>query len=242
MSKSLSIPAALSGLKRTSLMRFSTRKERKDTNVLNGFVISVVNSPIGTVRLYGTPAERAGLGVGDEIIAVNGVEIEGKTHEEVVGYIQEQLGYEMLEGVTQHIFFPAGGNSFWDNRWFYSGPQTIQVSPPSFPDQRFESASSEPTVTEAFLVSVDKDRTKEVTNRLKRKNPLVKTFDMETIASAEPAGNQQASAFAPQVQQNTNERLKLYEADVKVRMTQKAQREKENNILRQDFFCSLRTH
>uniref|UniRef100_A0A158P744 PDZ domain-containing protein n=1 Tax=Angiostrongylus cantonensis TaxID=6313 RepID=A0A158P744_ANGCA len=144
MSKSLSIPAALSGLKRTSLRRFSTRKERKDTNTLNGFVISVVVSPIGTVRLYGTPAERAGLGVGDEIIAVNGVEIEGKTHEEIVRYIQECIRSRIIQLKVRR--------------------KTTDVTQQAV----LEPTSSEPKVTEAFLVSVDKDRTKEVTNRLKR--------------------------------------------------------------------------
>ncbi|VDL79805.1 unnamed protein product [Nippostrongylus brasiliensis] len=38
-----------------------------------------------------TAAERAGLTVGDEIVAVNDVEVEGKSHEEIVSYIQEEL-------------------------------------------------------------------------------------------------------------------------------------------------------
>ncbi|KHJ99021.1 hypothetical protein OESDEN_00995 [Oesophagostomum dentatum] len=88
MSKSVSIPLALSELKRCSLKRLSSqRRERKDTT-LNGFVISVADVANG-VRVYGTAAERAGLTVGDEILAVNDVEIEGKSHEEVVKYIQE---------------------------------------------------------------------------------------------------------------------------------------------------------
>ncbi|RCN23930.1 hypothetical protein ANCCAN_30381 [Ancylostoma caninum] len=87
MSKSVSIPIALSELKRCSLKRLSSHRERKDTT-LNGFVISVAEVANG-VRVYGTAAERAGLTVGDEILAVNDVEIEGKSHEEVVKYIQE---------------------------------------------------------------------------------------------------------------------------------------------------------
>ncbi|EPB75366.1 PDZ/DHR/GLGF domain protein [Ancylostoma ceylanicum] len=87
MSKSVSIPIALSELKRCSLKRLSSHRERRDTT-LNGFVISVADVANG-VRVYGTAAERAGLTVGDEILAVNDVEIEGKSHEEVVKYIQE---------------------------------------------------------------------------------------------------------------------------------------------------------
>ncbi|VDO64913.1 unnamed protein product [Heligmosomoides polygyrus] len=87
MSKSVSIPIALSELKRCSFKRLSSRRDRKPTT-LNGFVISVAELPNG-VRLYGTAAERAGLTVGDEIVAVNDVEVEGKSHEEVVSFIQE---------------------------------------------------------------------------------------------------------------------------------------------------------
>ncbi|KIH62963.1 PDZ/DHR/GLGF domain protein [Ancylostoma duodenale] len=94
MSKSVSIPIALSELKRCSLKRLSSHRERRDTS-LNGFVISVAEVANG-VRVYGTAAERAGLTVGDEILAVNDVEIEGKSHEEVVKYIQELHAYVSL--------------------------------------------------------------------------------------------------------------------------------------------------
>ncbi|KAK6753069.1 hypothetical protein RB195_012585 [Necator americanus] len=203
MSKSVSIPIALSELKRCSLKRLGSHKERKDTT-LNGFVISITEAPNG-VQVYGTAAERAGLTVGDEILAVNDVEIEGKSHEEVVKYIQECIRSKRIQ---------------------------LKVRRKSI-DKTQQSTSTEPKVIEAYLVSVNKDRTKEVTKRLKKKNPLVKTFDMESIAS-EPAASCQAPSTASQLQlhQTANDRLKLYELDVKARLSQKAQREKENDFLR----------
>ncbi|EYC19207.1 hypothetical protein Y032_0025g1235 [Ancylostoma ceylanicum] len=65
----------------------------------------------------------------------------------------------------------------------------------------------------------------------KWRNPLVKTFDMESIA-AEPPASCQAPSTASQLHQSANDRLKLYESDVKARLSQKAQREKENDFLR----------
>ncbi|EPB75368.1 PDZ/DHR/GLGF domain protein [Ancylostoma ceylanicum] len=54
---------------------------------------------------------------------------------------------------------------------------------------------------------------------------------MESIA-AEPPASCQAPSTASQLHQSANDRLKLYESDVKARLSQKAQREKENDFLR----------
>ncbi|WKY09572.1 hypothetical protein Q1695_002157 [Nippostrongylus brasiliensis] len=208
MSKSVSIPIALSELKRCSFKRHSTRRERRDT-VLNGFVISVAQQPNG-VRLYGTAAERAGLTVGDEIVAVNDVEVEGKSHEEIVSYIQECIRSRTI---------------------------SLKVRRKSV-DVAKEPSSSEPAVSEAFLVSVNKERINEVTKKLKKKNPQIKTFDMETIAASSDTSSAithqptPSTNAIPQVHQNASDRLKLYESDVKVRQAQKAERQKENDFLR----------
>ncbi|KJH53711.1 PDZ/DHR/GLGF domain protein [Dictyocaulus viviparus] len=139
MSKSISIPIALSGLKRFSFRRFSSNKNRDNSTALNGFVITVTKSITGSIKLFGLPAERAGVCVGDEIVAINDVEIEGKTHDEVVRYLKE-----CIRSRTIHLKIRR---------------RTA--------DPTQQSTSFEPQVTEAFLVSVDRNKIKNVTNRLK---------------------------------------------------------------------------
>uniref|UniRef100_A0A1I7XMC5 PDZ domain-containing protein n=1 Tax=Heterorhabditis bacteriophora TaxID=37862 RepID=A0A1I7XMC5_HETBA len=92
MSKSVSIPIALNELKKSSFRRHSSGKGRKHMSdkALSGFVI-LVEKAGDRVRLYGTAADRAGLEVGDEIVAVNDMEVEGKNHEEVISHIQKNL-------------------------------------------------------------------------------------------------------------------------------------------------------
>uniref|UniRef100_A0A1I7ZZ37 MAGUK p55 subfamily member 5 n=1 Tax=Steinernema glaseri TaxID=37863 RepID=A0A1I7ZZ37_9BILA len=56
---------------------------------LPGFVILVARGPGQRVTLYGTPADRAGLCVGDEIVEVNGHCVEGREHAEIVDLIHQ---------------------------------------------------------------------------------------------------------------------------------------------------------
>ncbi|KHN86676.1 hypothetical protein Tcan_16014 [Toxocara canis] len=56
---------------------------------LPGFVILVAADAQHKITLYGTPADRAGLCVGDEIIEVNGTPVEGKEHAEIVRLIHK---------------------------------------------------------------------------------------------------------------------------------------------------------
>uniref|UniRef100_A0A0N5AH04 PDZ domain-containing protein n=1 Tax=Syphacia muris TaxID=451379 RepID=A0A0N5AH04_9BILA len=56
---------------------------------LSGFVILIAKNNCNNVTIYGTPADRAGLAVGDEIIEVNNVPVEGKEHAEIVTLIHK---------------------------------------------------------------------------------------------------------------------------------------------------------
>uniref|UniRef100_A0A1I7UJB9 PDZ domain-containing protein n=2 Tax=Caenorhabditis tropicalis TaxID=1561998 RepID=A0A1I7UJB9_9PELO len=145
MSKSVSIPQALSDLKRTSLRRLSSARSGNKKTVttstpLSGFVI-LVEREEKIVRLYGTAAERAGLSIGDEIVGVNDMQIDGKSYEEVTTYIQE------LKVRRRALEIPAENEA-----------------------SVFNCTKSNRLVTDAYLVSVDKDHIKEVTKRLKKKS------------------------------------------------------------------------
>uniref|UniRef100_A0A0M3I1Z7 PDZ domain-containing protein n=1 Tax=Ascaris lumbricoides TaxID=6252 RepID=A0A0M3I1Z7_ASCLU len=62
---------------------------------LPGFVILVAFDAQHKIILYGTPADRAGLCVGDEIVEVNGTPVEGKEHAEVVRLIHKILAHDL---------------------------------------------------------------------------------------------------------------------------------------------------
>ncbi|PIC22960.1 hypothetical protein B9Z55_016825 [Caenorhabditis nigoni] len=155
MSKSVSIPQALSDLKRTSLRRLSSarnggnKKEKTVTTStpLSGFVI-LVEREDKVVRLYGTAAERAGLSIGDEIVGVNDMQIDGKSYEEVTTYIQECIRRKIIQLKVRRraLEIPAENEAS-----VFNCTQT-----------------NHRMVTDAYLVSVDKDHIKEVTKRLKK--------------------------------------------------------------------------
>ncbi|XP_045167365.2 protein PALS1-like isoform X2 [Mercenaria mercenaria] len=56
---------------------------------LQGYVIMIVEMKDNRIRLYGSPAERAELLVGDEIIEVNGKCLDEASHGEVIAYIHK---------------------------------------------------------------------------------------------------------------------------------------------------------
>ncbi|ELU16311.1 hypothetical protein CAPTEDRAFT_170318, partial [Capitella teleta] len=56
---------------------------------LEGYVILVVGTSDGNIRLFGSPADRADLEVGDEILEVNGQALEGCTHAEIISHIHK---------------------------------------------------------------------------------------------------------------------------------------------------------
>ncbi|CAJ0954623.1 unnamed protein product, partial [Mesorhabditis belari] len=158
MSKSVSIPQALSELRKGStLRRKSTTNRRKIPNAklpLTGFVIFIVGRS-GRILLYGTPADRAGISIGDEIIGVNEWTPERKTKEEVIEHVQECIRTRVIQlRVRRKI------------------DDTIET------DLKLGLAK----VTDAFLVSVERNQVKSVMKTLMKKYPDARALDMETIA------------------------------------------------------------
>ncbi|KAL3205391.1 hypothetical protein MRX96_011284 [Rhipicephalus microplus] len=56
---------------------------------LGGYVIVIVETTDRRIRLYGSPADRADLEVGDEILEVNGRSLDNCTHNEVISHIHQ---------------------------------------------------------------------------------------------------------------------------------------------------------
>ncbi|ULT86361.1 hypothetical protein L3Y34_006206 [Caenorhabditis briggsae] len=219
MSKSVSIPQALSDLKRTSLRRLSSarnggnKKEKTVTTStpLSGFVI-LVEREDKVVRLYGTAAERAGLSIGDEIVGVNDMQIDGKSYEEVTKYIQECIRRKIIQLKVRRraLEIPAENEAS-----VFNCTQT-----------------NHRMVTDAYLVSVDKDHIKEVTKRLKKEYPEIHTYDMEYIAATSGT----TPAVAPRSSIHTNgfgiERGSLRRPPEQFEMQEKKRKEQENTFLR----------
>ncbi|KAF1752374.1 hypothetical protein GCK72_018928 [Caenorhabditis remanei] len=217
MSKSVSIPQALSDLKRTSLRRLSSargggnKKEKTVTTStpLSGFVI-LVEREEKVVRLYGTAAERAGLSIGDEIVGVNDMQIDGKSYEEVTTYIQECIRRKIIQLKVRRraLEIPAENEA-----------------------SVFNCTQSNRMVTDAYLVSVDKDHIKEVTKRLKKEYPEIHTYDMEYIAATSGP-----PSVAPRSSIHTNgfgiERGSLRRPPEQFEMQEKKRKEQENTFLR----------
>lgn len=64
---------------------------------LNGYVIIVVESRDGKIKLYGSPADKDNLEVGDEILDVNERKLEDLPRAEVIRYIHEVNGTFIIQ-------------------------------------------------------------------------------------------------------------------------------------------------
>lgn len=62
---------------------------------LNGYVIIVVEGRDNKIKLYGSPADRDNLEVGDEILDVNERKLEDLPRAEVIRYIHEVRAFEI---------------------------------------------------------------------------------------------------------------------------------------------------
>ncbi|KAJ1522796.1 hypothetical protein ONE63_001952 [Megalurothrips usitatus] len=56
---------------------------------LAGYVIILVQTQDGKIKLFGSPADKNDLEIGDEIIEVNGRTLEASSHEEIINFIHE---------------------------------------------------------------------------------------------------------------------------------------------------------
>ncbi|RZF39178.1 hypothetical protein LSTR_LSTR005806, partial [Laodelphax striatellus] len=56
---------------------------------LGGYVIILVKTKDDKIKLYGSPADKADLEVGDEILEVNGKSLDDATHTEVISHIHQ---------------------------------------------------------------------------------------------------------------------------------------------------------
>ncbi|EFX87597.1 hypothetical protein DAPPUDRAFT_5846, partial [Daphnia pulex] len=56
---------------------------------LGGYVIILVETRDQKIKLYGSPADKADLEIGDEILEVNGKSLDGATHTEVISHIHQ---------------------------------------------------------------------------------------------------------------------------------------------------------
>ncbi|KAE8739062.1 hypothetical protein FOCC_FOCC015441, partial [Frankliniella occidentalis] len=65
--------------------------ELKSANMVDlaGYVIILVQTQDGKIKLFGSPAEKNDLEIGDEILEVNGRALETCSHEEILTFIHE---------------------------------------------------------------------------------------------------------------------------------------------------------
>uniref|UniRef100_A0A915C7P9 MAGUK p55 subfamily member 5 n=1 Tax=Parascaris univalens TaxID=6257 RepID=A0A915C7P9_PARUN len=211
-------------------MRLSNSSERVGFSMAGGAdenLETFVNS-----ILAGTPADRAGLCVGDEIVEVNGTPVEGKEHAEVVRLIHKCIKSRIIQLRVRR-------------------KQDVN-------DDEFPQTNPEVKISDAYLVSVDRDHIKEVGKKLKRNYPGIKTYDMETVAATPPGRipeplsvqNANISARATQLQISNGEledagsgsnslqlgdqvaRMKKYGEDLRKRKELDERREREQDFLR----------
>ncbi|PAV81963.1 hypothetical protein WR25_05856 isoform B [Diploscapter pachys] len=212
MAKSVSIPIALSELKRSSFRRLSSRKDKKKSvsTPLSGFVI-LVEKIGGNVKLYGTTGDCSNLAVGDEIIAINDKEVSEQSYDLVIPYLQECIRTKIIQLKVR---------------------RREDTETPEAP-----STSSQASLfVDAYLVSVDREHIKEVTRRLKKDYPDLRIYDMESIASE--ARKTTACSLAVPNQMNGDDKLKKYDKEFRERENDKLQRQKENDFLRSSLRAS----
>ncbi|XP_063957673.1 protein PALS1-like [Lytechinus pictus] len=67
----------------------TNQNHRKKMMDIGGYMIMLAEMKNKKIKLYGSPADRADLEIGDEILEVNGRSLENATHEEVIAHIHQ---------------------------------------------------------------------------------------------------------------------------------------------------------
>lgn len=80
---------------------------------LNGYVIILVESRDGKIKLYGSPADKDNLEVADEILDVNERKLEDSPRAEVIKHIHEVIKEKQIDSIvlrylmSHFLFFSA---------------------------------------------------------------------------------------------------------------------------------------
>ncbi|VIO99091.1 Uncharacterized protein BM_BM8201 [Brugia malayi] len=182
----------------------------------------------------GSPANKAGLQIGDRIIEINGYTTEGKNY----AYIIELINQCIKSRVIQLRVRRKQEDSNEENSLI----------------------NSKIAISDAFLASTDKQQTNAITDTLKRNYPGIHIYDMEMLADGSlktdsetnaqnDFGNDQiwdrisnstvnddnVNVTTCTANKDENERLKSYESELRKRRELNEYREKENTFLRESL-------
>ncbi|KAF8384364.1 magu-2 [Pristionchus pacificus] len=217
MSKSVSIPLSLSDLRGGST-RLPQRKSPSTTlsssnytfRSLDGFILSIVEKD-GRCTVYGSAADSAGISIGDEVVAVNGRNVEGRTHDQLVKTIQDCIRSRNVSLRVRRLHSDNIG------------------------DQLLSKAA---ILREAILVSVNNSERQGIIDKINQSYPGISTFDMEELANG---GSHLQPTVHTSCNGSTNEeqtRIKRYDDDIRERKERQFQRQKENELLRSSLRAS----
>ncbi|GMR59190.1 hypothetical protein PMAYCL1PPCAC_29385 [Pristionchus mayeri] len=220
MSKSVSIPLSLSDLRGGSA-RLPPRKSpstslapfNHSSRSLDGFILSLVEKN-GRCSLYGSAAESAGLSIGDEVVAVNGRNIEGRNHEQLLTIIQECIRSRRI---------------------------SLRVRRIREDNIRDDLHSNSAVLREAILVAVKKEDSEGIIQKMNQSYPGLSTFSMEEIAKGDshllPSVHRGSNGTTNR-RSDEEERIKRYDEDIRERKERQFQRQKENQLLRSSLRAS----
>uniref|UniRef100_A0A5S6PVQ2 MAGUK p55 subfamily member 5 n=1 Tax=Brugia malayi TaxID=6279 RepID=A0A5S6PVQ2_BRUMA len=186
------------------------------------------------IIVFGSPANKAGLQIGDRIIEINGYTTEGKNY----AYIIELINQCIKSRVIQLRVRRKQEDSNEENSLI----------------------NSKIAISDAFLASTDKQQTNAITDTLKRNYPGIHIYDMEMLADGSlktdsetnaqnDFGNDQiwdrisnstvnddnVNVTTCTANKDENERLKSYESELRKRRELNEYREKENTFLRESL-------